>query len=222
MTTGEPSPYDRSQDRQPPGRDGASSTAPRRSGVRRFLPLVAAAWAVLEIWLLIWLAGHVGALGVFAVLLAGFVLGAVIIKRAGRKAWRNLAESLQPGATSEQTDAALKSGDAKRGSGGNALAMLGGLLLMLPGLASDVIGLLCVFPPTAMLLRKAARRTIASSSLGDAVQQARAAQEQVRIHRPDGKVVPGEVIQDGDGQVIRDTDRRDEGPSDRRPGSPEA
>lgn len=215
MTTGEPSPYEPSQERrQQPGPGGASSTAPqRRTGFRRYLPLLAAAWVVLEIWLLIWLAGHVSALGVFAALLAGFVLGAVIIKRAGRKAWRNLAESVQPGATEGQADTALKSG-GKRESGGNGLAMLGGLLLMLPGLASDVLGLLCVFPPTAALLRKAVKRSIASSSLGDAMEQAKAAQQQVRMHRPDGKVVPGEVIRDADA-AGQDQDRPGSRPDSR-------
>lgn len=212
MTTGEPSPYDPSQQRgQQPGPGGARNTRPKPTGFRRYLPLVVAAWVVLEIWLLIWLSGHIGALGVFAVLLAGFFLGAVIIKRAGRRAWNNLAESLQPGTTPGQADDALKPGSRKDG-GGNGLAMLGGLLLMLPGLASDVLGLLCVFPPTAALLRKATKRAITSSSLGDAVQQAKTAQQQAHIHRPDGKVVPGEVIHDTDSQ---DAD----GPED-RPGGP--
>jgi UPF0716 protein FxsA len=59
-----------------------------------------------------------------------------------------------------------------------------------------VAGLLCLFPPTAALLRRLGERTLAErmqsaapGTLGDALRQA-------RIHRPDGKVVQGEVIRD--------------------------
>lgn len=217
MTTGDPTPYEKPERRH--GASGASPGTPgareKPRGLRRFLPLILAAWGVLEVWLLIQLAGHITAFGVVLVLAGGFVLGAVVIKRAGRRAWHNLAETLQPGSTGTRKEG---SGQHKGRGGGNALAMLGGLLLMIPGLASDVLGLLCVFPPTAALIRKAAGRSFASGNLADAVQQARSAQEQVRMHRPDGKVVPGEVLREderGDASDAReDIDR---GPD--KPGS---
>ena len=71
---------------------------PARPGARapaRFLPLGIAAWLVLEIWLLTVVAGAAGGLTVFLLLVAGLVLGAVVIKRAGRRALRNLTETLQ-------------------------------------------------------------------------------------------------------------------------------
>jgi UPF0716 protein FxsA len=153
------------------------------------LPLLAVAWVVLEIWLLLLLGDAAGGLTVFLVLLAGLVLGAFIIRRAGRRAWRRLAETLQ------QPDAAPPGGQER---GGNALAMAGGLLLILPGLLSDALGLLCVFPPTAALLRRAGKGLLVAGSgpLGAAYQEMRAADQQRRMHRPDGKVVPGEVIKD--------------------------
>ena len=76
--------------------------------------------------------------------------------------------------------------------------MLGGLLLMVPGLASDALGLLCLFPPTAALLRRGGTRLAGRGQLGETFQQAHTAQEQVRIHRPDGRIVSGEVIRDED------------------------
>ena len=85
---------------------------------------------------------------------------------------------------------------------GNGTAMLGGLLIMIPGMLSDVAGLLCLFPPTAKLLRGLTRRTLdrprahTPGGLGEAYQQARSAEEQIRMHRPDGKVVQGEVVRD--------------------------
>lgn len=87
--------------------------------------------------------------------------------------------------------------------------MLGGLLLMIPGIVSDAAGLLLLVPPVRSWLgryteRSLERRMRAASpgSLSDAFQQA-------RIHRPDGKVVQGEVIREDAAQPGA---RPDEGP----------
>ncbi|WP_037859904.1 FxsA family membrane protein [Streptomyces sp. NRRL S-340] len=170
MTTGAPtSPY---------------STRPRHSRLRRFLPAAVAVWLVLEIWLLTLVAAAAGGFTVFLLLVAAFVLGAVVIKRAGRRAFQNLNEAFQRGATPSDR------------RGGNGLMMLGGLLLMIPGMISDAVGLLLLVPPVQRAVGRFAQRTVdrrlraaAPGTLGDAFQQA-------RMHRPDGKVVPGEVIRD--------------------------
>ncbi|MEV8018491.1 FxsA family membrane protein [Streptomyces sp. NPDC086554] len=166
---------------------------PRRSRVLRFLPLGIAAWLVLEIWLLTVVAGAAGGLTVFLLLVAGVVLGGVVIKRAGRRAFRELSETLQ------QQQSGLTPPAAERG-GGNALTMLGGLLLILPGLISDALGLVLLVPPVQKTVSRFAERTIerkvreaTPGGLGDAFQQA-------RMHRPDGKVVQGEVIRDDEPQ----------------------
>ncbi|WP_328869963.1 FxsA family protein [Streptomyces sp. NBC_00287] len=175
MTTGAPTP--------------THPARPRRSRLRTFLPLGIAAWLVLEIWLLTVVAGAAGGLTVFLLLLAGLVLGTVVIKRAGRRAFQNLNEALQRGGTPAPS------------GGGNGLMMLGGLLLMLPGLISDAVGLLLLIPPVQKALGRYAERTFdrklrqaGPGSLGDAFQQA-------RMHRPDGKVVQGEVIRDEPGDT---------------------
>ncbi|MFE2553495.1 FxsA family membrane protein [Streptomyces sp. NPDC059355] len=170
------------------------STAPRRrSRGRTFLPLAVAAWLILEIWLLSLVAGAAGGLTVAALLLGGIVLGAVVIKRAGRRAFKNLADTFQQG-----QQPAPQAAKQQRGSG-NGLTMLAGLLLMLPGLLSDVAGLLLLLPPvrawTGRRVAGSLERQMAAApagSFGDAFQQA-------RIHQPDGKVVQGEVIRE-DGQ----------------------
>lgn len=176
MTTGAPTP--------------TYPTRPRRSRLRTFLPLGIAAWLVLEIWLLTVVAGATGGFTVFLLLLAGFVLGSVVIKRAGRRAFQNLNEALQQGGAPSSAN-----------GGGNGLMMLGGLLLMIPGLVSDALGLVLLVPPVQKAIGRFAERTVerklreaAPGTLGDAFQQA-------RMHRPDGKVVPGEVVRDepGDG-----------------------
>ncbi|UCM86754.1 FxsA family membrane protein [Streptomyces marincola] len=179
MTSGQPQP---SPARQPRAR--------RPRGPLALLPLLVAAWALLEIWLLLLVGDAAGGATVLLLLLAGLVLGSLVIKRTGRRAWQQLTETLQAGraAPAEQ----------RRARGGNGLTMLGGLLLMVPGLASDVLGLLCVFPPTAALLRRAGARWVTrrSGPLGVAFQDARAAHEQMRMRRDGDRVVQGEVIRD--------------------------
>ncbi|MFH8407158.1 FxsA family membrane protein [Streptomyces sp. NPDC018019] len=181
------------------------SRPPQRSRARRFVPLGVAAWVVLEIWLLTLVADAAGGLTVLLLLVAGVVAGGYVIKRAGRRAWKNLTASMQPGADPAASGAAP--GEQRSPGSGNTLPMLGGLLLMFPGLLSDAAGLLCLFPPTRKLLQRRAERLLtrqarySPGSLGDAFQQA-------RMHQPDGKVVQGEVI------------REDEEPAPRRDDPP--
>ncbi|MBL1287128.1 FxsA family membrane protein [Streptomyces sp. NPDC057067] len=196
MTTGTP----------PPNR-------PRRSRARTLLPLGVAAWLVLEIWLLTVVAGATNGFTVLLILVAGAVLGAAVIKRAGRRAFRNLTETLQqmpgqPGAPATPADA-----PAPTGSKGNGFLMLGGLLLMIPGVVSDAAGLLLLLPPLRSVLGRYTERSLerrmraaTPGGLSDAFQQA-------RIHRPDGKVVQGEVIrEDGTPGRPRPDDGQDRPP----------
>ncbi|MFE3519855.1 FxsA family membrane protein [Streptomyces sp. NPDC059166] len=164
---------------------------PRRSRARTLLPLGVAAWIVLEIWLLTVVAGAANGFTVLLILVGGAVLGAAVIKRAGRRAFRNLTETLQrmPGQPAAEAP-------ATPGSKGNGFLMLGGLLLMVPGLISDALGLLLLLPPVRSLLGRYAERSLerrmratTPGGLTDAFQQA-------RMHRPDGKVVQGEVIRE--------------------------
>ncbi|HCA86603.1 MAG TPA: hypothetical protein DEQ61_14590 [Streptomyces sp.] len=194
MTTGAPYPPDPSLSPGSgpgPGSTGARPQRPQRR--RSIVPLAVVAWLVLEIWLLTLVADAFGALTVLLLLIAGGVLGAYVVKRAGRRAWQGLTESMQQGVPPGTPPAAGSK------ASGNSLPMLGGLLLMVPGLISDLAGLFCLFPPTRAVLRRYAERSLTrrmeaagAGGLGDAFQQA-------RMHRPDGKVVPGEVIRD-DGQ----------------------
>ena len=183
-------------------------TAPKRSRARTFIPLGVAAWLVLEIWLLIVVGDVAGGLAVLALLVGAAVLGGVVIKRAGRRAFRNLTETLQR----QQRQEREHPGEAlppETGSGskGNGFLMLGGLLIMLPGLITDVLGLLLLVPPVRAVLGRYTERSLerrmsaaaaAPGSLGNAFQQA-------RMRQPDGKVVQGEVI------------KHDETPGGRRP-----
>ncbi|MFI0983139.1 FxsA family membrane protein [Streptomyces sp. NPDC021093] len=196
MTTGTPPPP-------------APTTARKRSRARTFVPLGIAAWLVLEIWLLTLVAGAAGGLTVFLLLVGGVVLGGAVIKRAGRRAFKNLSETIQ---RQQQSGGAYDPADdqGRKGSG-NGFVMLGGLLLILPGLVSDVLGLLILVPPVRAALGRYAEKSLERrmnavqqpGSLGDMFQQA-------RMHQPDGKVVQGEVIRD-DSPSQSYPPRRDEG-----------
>lgn len=170
-----------------------NSRQPLRGGPRKLIPLAIAVWAVLEIWLLILVGDAAGGWTVFALLVAGVVAGSYVIKRAGRRAWQRLTQSLQA-----PDGPAGKPADEAAG-GGNALTMLGGLLLMVPGLLSDAAGLLCLFPPTRSVIRKAVGRRFERSAGGRAFAQA-------RMHVPDGKVVQGQVIRDDERPAPRADD----------------
>lgn len=131
-----------------------TSTAPRRrSPARTFLPLAIAAWLILEIWLLSLVADAVGGLAVAALLAGGMILGVVVIKRAGRRAFKNLADTFQQAQQGRQP-AAQQPGQ------GNGLTMLAGLLLIMPGLISDVAGLLCLLPPVRAWIGRSAARSL--------------------------------------------------------------
>ncbi|GHA80811.1 FxsA family membrane protein [Streptomyces termitum] len=179
MTTGAPPPQ-----------------APRRSRARTFLPLGIAVWLVLEIWLLTVVADATNGLTVLLLLVGGAVLGVAVIKKAGRRAFANLTSTFQQAQAAAQSGTAPAPADRKGAGDRNGFLMLGGLLLLLPGLISDAAGLLLLVPPVRAALGRAAEKAVARrmaaappGSLQDAFQQA-------RIHRPDGKVVPGEVVRD--------------------------
>nr|WSX73439.1 FxsA family protein [Streptomyces sp. NBC_00899]WSX80495.1 FxsA family protein [Streptomyces sp. NBC_00899] len=186
----------------PPPVRPRSAQPRRRSRARTVVPLVIAAWAVLEIWLLTVVASATSGLVVLLSIVAGFVLGAAAVKRAGRSAWRNLAATMQQqGAAAQGAEATVP----PVGGGRTGLHMLGGMLLIIPGFISDAAGLLLLFPPTRKLIGSLAERAAERSlrrhagavdpgSLGDLFQQAQQAGEQTRIHRPDGKVIQGEVV----------------------------
>ncbi|MEE1817571.1 FxsA family protein [Streptomyces sp. SP18ES09] len=179
MTTGAPPPL-----------------APKRSRARTFLPLGIAVWLVLEIWLLTVVANAAGGLTVLALLIGGAVLGATVVKRAGRRAFRNLGSTFQQAQAAAQGGVAPPPADRAGADDRNGFLMLGGLLLIIPGLISDAAGLLLLVPQVRSFLgryaEKAVERRMSAAppgSLQDAFQQA-------RMHRPDGKVVPGEVIRE--------------------------
>ena len=150
---------------------------------------------VMEIWLLIQVGSVIGGWPTVALLIADSLLGAWLVRREGRRAWRALQESLQSGRMPERelTDAAL--------------VLVGGVLLVTPGFLSDVLGFLCVVPVTRPLMRRLGvwffdrrmRKMAAASPYAHLFPpQGGFADEATRLggRRQPGPVVHGEVIRE--------------------------
>ncbi|WP_377268182.1 FxsA family protein [Peterkaempfera sp. SMS 1(5)a] len=156
---------------------------PRTGGrLRTLLPLLAAAWLVLEIWVALQVASVVGGAAVVALLVLSAVLGGWIVKRAGLRALRAAARAVEQGQ------------EPTAGESHTAITITGGILLIIPGFLADLLGLACLFPPTRALLRRLPARLAGAAMRRGRAGEALRLHEQMRIHRPDGKVVPGEVV----------------------------
>ncbi|MDX3190285.1 FxsA family protein [Streptomyces sp. MN03-5084-2B] len=91
----------------------------------------------------IWAVGSaVGVLGTLGILLAGAILGSWLARREGGKAMRAFTAAARSGrpAEKELTD--------------GMLVGLGGVLILVPGFVSDVLGLLLILPPSRAVARR--------------------------------------------------------------------
>jgi UPF0716 protein FxsA len=136
----------------------------------RVLPALLA-YAVVEIAAAVAVAAWVGVGWMFLGLFAVSLVGALLLRRQGTRAWRSfgaaVAEGRPPGR--EALD--------------GVLVLLGAVLIIVPGFVSGVLGLLCLLPPS--------RRVIGRVFLGWALNRGRATVVRVRSSRgPAGTVPP--------------------------------
>ncbi len=155
---------------------------------------------ILEIYVIVQVGQQIGAPATIALLILDSVLGAWLVRREGRRTWAAFRAAL-----------ASSKVPAKEVADG-ALVIFGGALLLTPGFATDVLGLLCVAPPSRALLRKALTGVVASR-LGVVGLAAGAAGRAAGRRRPgphgyqEGadpsyrrpEVIDGEVIDEQDG-----------------------
>ncbi|GAA2806934.1 FxsA family protein [Saccharopolyspora taberi] len=150
--------------------------------------------AVVEISVLVVIGQAIGLLPTLGLLLAAAVLGTWLVRREGRRTLR------------EVNDAFRAKRPPTRELADGVLIAAGGILIVLPGFVSDVLGLLCLFPPTRALLRGRLQRA--------AERRSRNVQDQVWLHAqrmqreqaaagsgpangfrtPGGDVIDGEVV----------------------------
>lgn len=101
---------------------------------------------VAEIWFIIQVGHAIGGWETVGLLVLMSVLGTWLVKREGARAWGAFQLAMKEGRV-----------PAKETADG-AMVILGGALLLTPGFLTDVVGLLCILPPTRAILRKALLR----------------------------------------------------------------
>jgi UPF0716 protein FxsA len=104
-------------------------------------------------------------------LLAGIPAGFAVMRNAGDAAMRDLQRAAETG---QEPDA-----------GRHGLTFLGGLLIMIPGFWTDLVGLVLALPPTQRLLRKRSRSWLSSRVM---------TVRMPGVHYPAGDVIQGQVI----------------------------
>ena len=149
---------------------------------------------VLEIWLLIQVGSVIGGWPTVGLLVVASLLGSWLIRREGRKAWRNLQEAIQTG----------RMPDRELADGG--LILVGGTLLLTPGFASDVVGFLLILPFTRPAMRRLGawfferrvKKMAAASPYANlfAARSGSAHPSPARPDTPRARVVHGEVIRE--------------------------
>jgi UPF0716 protein FxsA len=153
-------------------------------------------YLVVEIVAVVALGSWIGFGATVLVLLAGSVLGLLLARREGLRAAQALSQAVRDRkvATSEVTD--------------GMLVAAGGLLLFVPGLVTDLAGLLLVLPPTRALVRRRLVRA-AERSMPDL--------KTARI-RSEGPIVDGDVVtereQGGPAYRVRTLPRTIDGSAD--------
>ncbi|GAA2020340.1 hypothetical protein GCM10009756_06680 [Pseudokineococcus marinus] len=172
-------------------------SAPRAAGPRRgpgrrrrWLAVLPPLAVLVELLGILLVGEAVGAGWTVLLLLAAAALGVVVLVRGGLGGARRAARAAREGR--------LDGRSAGRELGDAGLVALGGVLLVVPGFVSDVVGLACVLPPTRPLVRRLLGAAAGALAL-----------RVVGLRR--GDVVAGQVVLDPDASSGRPPGRRPDG-----------
>jgi UPF0716 protein FxsA len=107
-------------------------------------------WPVLELIVAIQVAHLIGVLDTIVLLILTWPIGSWALRSQGRAAWQRLSVAVSQGRrpAREVLD--------------GALILAGGLLLIIPGFITDVIGAVLLLPPTRALTRRVLERNLQS------------------------------------------------------------
>lgn len=155
-----------------------------------FMVLAFVVVPLVEIWAIIQVGQVIGAWWTIALLVADSILGAWLVKREGRRAFRALTTALSSGR--------MPAGELADG----ALILIGGTLMLTPGFVTDLAALLLILPFTRPIARRVLTRLVTRRLLVAGVGTSPAGRSGPNAQRPgrpgpeDGPVVRGEVIDD--------------------------
>ncbi len=102
-----------------------------------------------ELYVILAVGDAIGVIPTIALLAADSLLGALLLRRQGRGAWRRFNEALQTGRMPHRE---VQDGVA---------IIFGGALLVTPGFLTDLVGLLLLIPPSRALVSRYAGRVMA-------------------------------------------------------------
>lgn len=163
----------------------------RRGRLGWVLLLLFVGMPLLELYMVIQVGQVIGAGWTILLLVLDSVVGAIVVRREGARAWRALRDTLARGGV-----------PAKELADG-ALVLVGGTLLLTPGFVTDALGLLLVLPFSRPLFRGLLTRALASrlvpvtfGSWPGAPGQASSPGDAGRPGPGSGPVVRGDVVED--------------------------
>ena len=125
----------------------------RRSPLLRILRFALLALPVLEIVGIIWVGHQIGAGWTLLLLLVGIVAGILLIQRAGQRSLRVIASTVRQGQL--PTENLAQSG----------WMVAGGVLFVIPGFITDVLGAFVIVPTTRRLLGRVLRHVVPGNAL---------------------------------------------------------
>jgi UPF0716 protein FxsA len=161
--------------------------AARRRRLPWILLVLFVAAPLAEIYVLIQVGQVIGGWSTIGLLLLSSIVGGWLIRREGARAWRGLREALDSG----------RMPAAELADGG--LILIGGTLMIAPGLISDLTGILLILPLTRPLFRRVLTKVVAARLVTVPV-GGFASGFPGPAGRPDarhsGPVVQGEVVDD--------------------------
>ena len=109
---------------------------------------------LVELYLLFLLAQRIGFLNTLGIVILGGLIGSVVLKRGGTKMWGRFVQQVQSG---HEPSKEIADG---------VCILLAGMLFIVPGLISDALAILLLFPPTRAVFRGWLMRRKGLGSLG--------------------------------------------------------
>ena len=118
---------------------------------------------IVELFVIIQIAGAIGGWWTVALLLASSIAGSLLLRSQGRSVWRRFNAALQAGRppAREVLD--------------GVLIIFGGALLLTPGFVTDVVGLTFLIPPTRAVFRRVLVHRFAGRMIAGATSRGRRA-----------------------------------------------